>query len=97
MKKLKDELVRCMSLVDFTHIISLFTRSNDASLTKCQDVHKKKLYDLGYFERDKDTNDPDQVIRNFSSYVLSDDEKMLLAKGLNFSIPTKSLNFADHM
>ena len=42
LKKLKDELVRCMSLVDFTHIISLFSQSNDATLSKIQDVHKKK-------------------------------------------------------
>ena len=41
-----------------------------------------KLYNLGYFGRDNDTNDPDQVIRNFSSYELSDDEKSLLVKGL---------------
>ena len=83
LKKLKDELVRRMSLVDFTHIISLFTRSNDATLSKCKDVQKKKLYNMGYFERDKDANDPDQVIRNFSSYTLLDAEKSLLAKGLN--------------
>ena len=96
-KKIKDELVRTLSLVDYTHIISLFTKSNDAVLTKCQDGHKKKLYDLGYFERDKDVNDPDQVIHNFSSYNLSDVEKSLLAKGLNFTLPPKTLNFADYM
>ncbi len=94
---MKNELVRCMSLVDFTHIISLFTKSNDATLSKCKGVQKKKLYNLGYFERDRDKNDPDQVIHNFSSYVLSDDEKSLLAKGLNFSIPMKNLQFADYM
>ena len=96
-KRLKNELVRCLSLVDFTHIISLFTKSNDATLSKCKDVQMKKLYKLGYFERDKEKNDPDQVIHNFSSYVLSDEEKSLLSKGLNFSIPPKKLNFADHM
>ena len=42
-------------------------------------------------------NDPEQVIHNYSSYVLSDTEKSLLAKGLNFSIPPKGLNFADYM
>ncbi len=96
-KRLKHELARRLSLVDFTHIISLFGRSNDATLSKCKEVHKKKLYNLGYFERDKEANDPDQVIRNFSSYVLTDDEKTLLAKGLNFSIPPKNLNSADFM
>ena len=97
LKQLKDALVRRLSLVDFSHIISLFLRSNDATLTKLQEVHKKKLYNLGFFERDKDTNDPEQVIRNFSSYILSDDEKSLLAKGLNFSLPPKKIHFADHM
>ena len=97
MKKLKDELVRSISLVDYTHIISLFTKSNDVILSKCQQRQKKKLYSLGFFERDKDVNDPDQVIHNFSSYVLSDVEKSLLAKGLNFCLPTKMLNFADYM
>ena len=86
-----------MSVVDFTHIISLFSKSNDATLSKCKDLQKKKLYKLGYFERDKETNDPDQVIHNFSAYQLSDEEKSLLAKGLNFSIPPKSINFADYM
>ena len=60
-------------------------------------MNKKKMYSLGYFERDKDANDREQVIHNFSSYVLSDDEKSLLAKGLNFSIPPKKLDFTDHM
>ena len=94
-KHLKDELVRTLSLVDYTHLISLFTKSNDAILSKCQKVHKKKLYNLGYFE--KDVNDPDQVIHNLSSYILSDTEKSLLAKGLNFALPPRKINYADYM
>ena len=86
-----------MSLTDYSHIISLFLKSNDVNLSKCQELHKKKLYNLGFFERDRDVNDPEQVIHNFSSYELSDDEKSLLAKGLNFSLPRKKLHFADHM
>lgn len=95
-KRLKGELFNRLTIVDFTHIISLFTRSNDATLSKCREVQKKKLYKLGFFEKEKDKNDPDQVIQNFSSYTLSDDEKSLLAKGLNFPILIKKLNFADH-
>ena len=37
------------------------------------------------------------MIFNFSSHELSDDEKLLLFKGLNFSIPRKRLDYADHM
>ena len=94
-KNLKEDLVRTLSVVDYTHLISLFTKSNDAILSKCQNVHKKKLYDLGYFE--KDVNDPDQVIHNLSSYQLTDTEKSLLAKGLNFALPPKKINYADYM
>ena len=32
-------------------------------------------------------HDPEKVIFNFSSHWLSDDEKSLLCKGLNFAIP----------
>ena len=52
LKKLQDDLVRTVSLVDYTHLISLFTKSNDGLLSKCQEREKKKLYNLGYFERD---------------------------------------------
>ena len=97
LKNLQNELVRTLSLIDYTHLISLFTKCNDESLSKCRTVHKKKLYKMGYFERDRDVNDPDQVIHNFSSYTLTDDEKSLLAKGLNFALPPRKLNFADNM
>ena len=90
-------MVRKISLVDYTHLITIFTKSNDGILSKCQETQKKKLYKLGYFEKDKDVNDPDQVIHNYSTYELSDVEKTLLAKGLNFSLPPRKVNFADYM
>ena len=34
---------------------------------------------------------------NFSKYELSDCEKKLLAKGLNFSLPPKYLDYADYL
>ena len=52
LKRLKDELVRRLLLVDFMHVISLFSKSHDANLSKCKAVHKKKLHNLVYFERD---------------------------------------------
>ena len=55
------------------------------------------MYNLGYFGSEGGVNDPERVIHNFSSYSLSDTEKALLAKGLNFSLPPKALNFADYM
>ena len=46
---------------------------------------------------EKDVNDPDQVIHNLSSYQLTDTEKSLLAKGLNFALPPKRIKYADYM
>ena len=40
---------------------------------------------------------PSKVIFNFSKYELSDCEKRLLAKGLNFSLPPKYLDYADYL
>ena len=42
-------------------------------------------------------NDPEKVISNFSKNVLSDIEKKLLAKGLNFCLTLKQLKYADYL
>ena len=34
---------------------------------------------------------------NFSSHVLTDQDKSFLSKGLNFAIPAKDINYADYM
>ena len=72
-------MVSILSVFDFTPLITVFTNSNDKILRKVQETHKKKLYNLEFFERDKECNDPSQVIINFSSYQLNDVEKSLLA------------------
>ena len=41
--------------------------------------------------------DPSKVIFNFSNYELSDCEKKLLAKGLNFSLAPKYLDYAEYL
>ena len=40
-------------------------------------------------------HDPEKIIFNFSKYELSNAEKKLLAKGLNFCLAPKQLNYAD--
>ena len=42
-------------------------------------------------------NDPKKIIFNFSKYVLSDTEKKLHAKGLNFCIPPKQLKYVNYL
>ena len=41
--------------------------------------------------------DPRKVIFNFSKYELSDCEKRLLVKGLNFSVLPKYLDYAEYL
>ena len=60
------------------------------------DVHNKKLYNLG-LENRYEYHDPDKAISNYSSYNMSDLEKRLLAKGLNYALPPIKLNYGDYM
>ena len=43
------------------------------------------------------SHDPHKVICNFSSYKLTEVEKSVLFKGLQFVLPTKRLEYADYM
>ena len=60
------------------------------------DVHNKKLYSLG-LENRYEYHDPDKAISNYSSYKLSDLEKRLLTKGLNYPLPPIKLNYGSSM
>ena len=82
-----------LSVVVFTHLITVFTDSNDKILRKVQEKDKN-LYNLGFCERDKEFNDPNQVIIIFCSYQLNYAEKLLLAK--EFALPLKVLNRTDY-
>ena len=45
----------------------------------------------------KPQHDPEKIVFNYFSYVLSEAEKSLVGKGLNFSIPPNKLNHADYL
>ena len=79
-----------------TPICCLFLNKNDRTLKHQQDIHSKKLFDLG-IENSQTSHDPDKVIFNYSSHVLTENEKSLLCKGLNFAIPPKTLEYADYL
>ena len=69
-----------MNVIDYAHICSIFLISNDKMLTKQKDIQDHKIIGL---IKGKGI-DPENVIFKFSSYVLSDNDKSLLSKGLNF-------------
>ena len=41
--------------------------------------------------------DPENVLFNFSSYVLPDNDKSLLSKSLNFSVPNKKVEISEYL
>ena len=43
------------------------------------------------------SHNPDKLIINHSSYQLPDIVKTILAKGLNFALPPRKLNYADYL
>ena len=43
---------------------------------------------------DNVSHDPNKVIYNFSNYHLTDSDKSLLIKGLNFAIPPKKIEYS---
>ena len=81
-----------LSFIDFAHVCSLFLghkRRQEGT------IQQKKFNKL--LKDKKPQHDSEKIIFNYSSYVLSETEKFLLRKGLNFSILPKKLNHADYL
>ena len=67
---LKRKLRETLCIIDYTHICCSLLHKNDRKLKHQQDIHSKKLFDLG-FENSQTSHDPDKVIFNYSSHVLT--------------------------
>ena len=77
-QRVKKELQRTFSVLDFSYICSLFLVANDKSILQHDNIHKRKLQNLLKISSNNifsDSQNPDRVIFNFSSYKLTDDEK----------------------
>ena len=83
-----------INLIDWTHISRTFLESNIKTINRVEGIQNYKLSQL---MGKKLQHDPKKVIHNFSSYQLSDTEKLLLCKGLNFSLPPKRLKFENYL
>ena len=94
--KVKSAIQSKVSIFDFTYVPCLFLVGNDSKPSKVRDVHNKKLHNLGVENR-YECHEPDKVIFNYSLYKLSDLEKKLLAKGLNYALPPIKLNHGNYM
>ena len=96
----KSNLLRILILLDFNHVCDIIISNNNKFTLKCKYTNKKKLSDLipgSEVNLTRLSHDPNKVIFNFSSYVLTEDEKSLLCKGLRFCIPSKKIEHADFL
>ena len=84
-----------MNVIDYAHFCSIFLISNDNILTRQKDTQDRKI--IGLIKGKGKGIDPKNVIFNFSSYVLSDNDKSLLSKGLNFSLPNKKVEISEYL
>ena len=84
-----------MKIIHFAHVTSLFLSNNDKTLKSHSVIQQNKFDKLCTEQFPK--QDPSNIIFNFSSYDLSDSEKSLLIKGLNLSLPLKTLNCAHYL
>ena len=55
----------------------------------------KNLLEISLKDVINGNQDPDKLIVNFSLYELSDDEKNVVCKGLNFSVKSKSIEYSE--
>ena len=74
----------------------LFLVGNDSKLVKIKQVHYKKLHALGK-DSSIGAHDPDKFIFNYWSHKLSDIEKKLLVRGLNFALPPVKLKYGEYL
>ena len=95
---ISDDLASCMvslsskvSFIDFNSIQIFINREVSKYKLSIQQIHDKKLRKLG-ISRPEFLN-PDNVVFNFSSHILSAQEKFLLSLGLKFCLPCFKPNF----
>ena len=97
LRTLQKEFKNELNLIDFAHVSTLFFGINDKILKSKSSVQQRKENLYKPLQGRKTEDDPETVIFNVSKYVLSDIEKKLLAKGLNFFLHSKQLKYADYL
>ena len=77
-QRVKKELQRTFSVLDFSYICSLFLFANDKSILHHDNIHMRKLKNLLKISSNNifsDSHKSDRVIFKLSSYKLTDDKK----------------------
>ena len=92
---LHKKLPSVLNCIDFAHICSLCLSVSDSSIKNHEEIQENKFNKL--LKERQPRQDPEKVIFNYFNISLSDVEKSLLVKRLDFSIPPKKLNNADYL
>ena len=82
-----------MGFADWIYVSNNFISCNIKTIRKVDVQHCKLAELMG----SKLHHNPNKIIHNFSSYQLSEIEKSLLCKGLNFALPQKNLKFENYL
>ena len=86
-----SSLVSSLDWIHITHTIDKGNRKTSEKVKYIQDLKLATL--IGNLK----CHDPQEVIYNYSDYILSPVEEQLLSKGLNFALPPKKLNYVDFL
>ena len=86
-----------MSYLDLIHLKTLSKSENTRQLKHHENIQEKKLFRLSVSTAKRENIDPDKVVFYLSKRVLSAQEKSILARGLNFSIPPRKLDYVDFL
>ena len=81
----KNELIFRLKRIDF-HVRKLFLVGNDRSISKYRNIQDKRSFKLSNSVVRDVSHDPEQLIHNFSSHILSEARKSLLCRGLHFTL-----------
>ena len=84
--KLMIEIKQQVNPIDFAHISLIFLICYGKNIQKWKEVQYCKILKLG--KNSLSRSNPNKVIYNFSSVTLSDSDKSLLSKSLNFACHT---------
>ena len=97
LSSVKNELMFKLKWTDFHRVCNLFLVGNDRSISKHQNIQDKKSCKLSNYVVGDVSHDPEQVIYNFSSHILTEAEKSVFYRGVLFVLPPKTLEYADYM
>ena len=93
-----SNLASLVSNLDFIHLKHVSDRENSNKLCQHQRVQDRKIFRLCIGQKSSANSfNPDDVVFNFSNRLISDKEKEILSKGLNFAVPPTRLNVCSFL